>query len=713
MVRRTVHRLSIFPVTLLVLLACSTFSPQPVIDDGRIRVAVSPAQGLEVTLIAAGGQVRLSDGTTPAFAFLVDSKRIPLFLKRGTAEFTCKSDDQFGTGRGIRLNFEPESGAGLDGVRLNVNLSVHDGMPGVVVGRATLHGLTAQVLGQVEGTSFYRMSVRSDLAGPSPSPHDLFLFQGAVYRWGKWYTKIKVTDDYSAANSTVKYGAQPEGGGLPLVYLWDRKAGLALAQIDTLPRVAAFPVEVNETGAVETSLDQRTQFLRPGPDGVLACLPVMIGAFSGDYYEAVHSYGRLLEKQGFHFAVAPPEAYESIWCGWGFDNKFVPADILRTLPAVAYLGIPMVGVDDGYQASFGDWPLIPEKFPRGEADMRALVDSIHAAGLKAQLWWVPMLLHERDPLFTEHPEWRILDSDGNAEPSAWHSVYLCPAWPPVVEHHRQLVHRFMQDWDYDAFKMDGGSIDMAPPCYNPAHHHARPEESCEAVAGLFRAIYEEAQKYKPGCVLQVCECGIPPSPYKMAWYNQQVTADPTSSDQVRARIKMYRALLGRSAAPFGDHVELSTGPDKGGEWRREHGPGKDFASTLAVGGVMGTKFTTLEGDDVVRTWDNNKGIRDHWKKWFDLQHKLKLYEGVYLNLYDIAWDVPETHVIAKEGSLYYGAFAEKFKGPLALKGLAEGKTYRLTDYENGADLGTVGGGAQAALQCDFQDHLLVKAEPLD
>ena len=692
--------------------ACSKSSSQRVIADKQIRLEVTPAGGIEVSYNGPGGTLALADGNRSGFAILADGRPIAL-LPGETSRFTCAADDPFGSGSGMRVRFVPEAGSGFEGLSLEASFSVHDRRPGVVVCRPVLNGLTEALKAKIDGTSFYRLNVRSDLADPAAGPHDFYLFQGAVYRWGKWYSKIKVTDGYSAPNSTVKFGSQPDGGGLPLICLWSRKAGLALAHIDTVARVAALPVEINDSGAVETSLDQRAEFLRPGPDGALTCLPVMIGAFQGDYYDALNSYGRLLENQGFRFAVAPAEANESIWCGWGFDNKFVPADIIRTLPEVRYLDIPWVGVDDGFQASFGYWPLIKEKFPRGEADMRALVDRIHAAGFKAVLWWAPMMLHESDQLFTDHPEWRILDKEGNAEPSAWRSVYLCPAYPPVVDHFRGLVRRFMADWDYDALKMDGGSIDMVPPCYNPAHNHARPEEACEAVAGLFKAIYEEAQKYKPGCVLEVCECGIPPSPYKMAWYNQQVTADPTSSDQVRARIKMYRALLGRSAAPFGDHVELSTGPDKGDQWRREHGPGKDFASTLAVGGVLGTKFTSLEGEDVERTWENNKGIRSWWKKWFDLQHRLRLYDGEYLNLYDIAWDAPETHVVAKDGSLYYGAFAEKFEGRLPLKGLAEGRTYHLTDYEYGTDLGTVKGGADAAYGCSFADHLLVKAEPAD
>ena len=54
------------------------------------------------------------------------------------------------------------------------------------------------------------------------------------------------------------------------------------------------------------------------------------------------------------------------------------------------LGFTWVTLDDGWQTAQGDWFLQPSKFPNGDADMRALVDKIHAEGFKAQLWWAPL-----------------------------------------------------------------------------------------------------------------------------------------------------------------------------------------------------------------------------------------------------------------------------------------------------------------------------------
>ena len=58
-----------------------------------------------------------------------------------------------------------------------------------------------------------------------------------------------------------------------------------------------------------------------------------------------------------------------------------------------------------------------------------------------------------------------------------------------------------------------------------------------------------------------------------------------------------------------------------------------------------------------------------------------LSTGEYLNLYDIRFDVPETHVISKDGALYYAFYADEWDGgQIELRGLEAGKTYTVTEY---------------------------------
>jgi hypothetical protein len=94
---------------------------------------------------------------------------------------------------------------------------------------------------------------------------------------------------------------------------------------------------------------------------------------------------------------------------------------------------------------------------------------------------------------------------------------------------------------------------------------------------VFRLIYETARKIKPDAVVQLCPCGCAMSFYNIPYTNQFVASDPVGSTQVRSKGKTYKALAPNTAY-FGDHVELSDNRD-------------DFASTIGVGGVPGTKFT--------------------------------------------------------------------------------------------------------------------------
>jgi len=87
-----------------------------------------------------------------------------------------------------------------------------------------------------------------------------------------------------------------------------------------------------------------------------------------------------------------------------------------------------------------------------------------------------------------------------------------------------------------------------------------------------------------------------------------------------------------------------------------------------------------------------------------------LPKGEYLGgLYDIGFDKPETHVIRKEASMYYAFYAPHWQGTVQLRGLSSA-AYRVTDYVNHRDLGTVQ-GPNAELNVEFDKYLLIEAEP--
>ena len=55
-------------------------------------------------------------------------------------------------------------------------------------------------------------------------------------------------------------------------------------------------------------------------------------------------------------------------------------------------------------------------------------------------------------------------------------------------------------------------------------------------------------------------------------------------------------------------------------------------------------------------------------------------KGTYLNLYDIAYDKPETHVLQKGDTLYYAFYADEWNDKIELRGLDRNKTYTVCEY---------------------------------
>jgi alpha-galactosidase len=167
-----------------------------------------------------------------------------------------------------------------------------------------------------------------------------------------------------------------------------------------------------------------------------------------------------------------------------------------------------------------------------------------------------------------------------------------------------------------------------PLCYNPAHKHAAPTDSVEALPKFFKAIYDAARSVKPDALVEFCPCGTAYSFFTLPYMNMSVASDPGSSFQVRSKGKVLKALGGDDIAYFGDHVEMSEG-------------GMDFASTIGVGGVVGTNFTWPPGSAKSPQLDLTPQREKVWAKWLGIYKEKMLSRGEYLgSLYDIGFDRP-------------------------------------------------------------------------
>jgi alpha-galactosidase len=116
--------------------------------------------------------------------------------------------------------------------------------------------------------------------------------------------------------------------------------------------------------------------------------------------------------------------------------------------------------------------------------------------------------------------------------------------------------------------------------------------------------------------------------------------------------------------------------------------------------VIGTQFTWPVGSGRRATYDLTLEKEVIWSKWISLYKEKMLSEGEYRgDLYDIGFDRPEAHAIAKGGNMYYAFYAPEFQGKVELRGL-DRRTFKIRDYENGRDLGTVQGPV-ASMEVQF------------
>jgi alpha-galactosidase len=593
--------------------------------------------------------------------------------------------DVFGGGEKLTVT-------GLSGtLRKNLSVTIYDEFPNLAVFDVTYTNTgksRLDVLGW--SNNAYKIDAQRSL-----DPVAFWSFQSGSYeRRPNWVLPLHT--GFSQQNY-LGMNASDYGGGTPIVDVWRRDVGIGIGHVEPAPRLISLPVSMPNTRQARVSVQYRhNRSLPPGES--FHTFRTFVTVHEGDYFQTLVTYRGFMSKLGFHMASAPEDAFGAIWCAWGYGRNFKPQQVYDTLPTVKRMGFKWVTLDDGWQNNYGDWQLDPKKFPHGDADIKAMVDRIHQEGFKAQLWWSPLSAVPNSKLLLDEPDLALKNKDGSRRKiSWWNSDYLCPSLPRVVEYHKALVRKILVDWGFDGLKLDGQHMNGVPACYNPAHHHQRPEESVEALPTFFREIYDAAQSAKPGSLVEFCPCGTSFSFFTMPHFNMSVASDPTSSFQVRSKGKTLKGLMGDDVPYFGDHVELSDGHD-------------DFASTLGVGGVVGTQFVLPSLVTKHDRFDLTPAHAKTFQKWMDLYRDKGLSRGQYLGtLYDIGFDVPETHVIRKDRRMYYAFFARHWKGSLELRGLDD-RSYHVVDYVNGKDFGTVRGPV-AHLSVGFSKHILLEATP--
>jgi alpha-galactosidase len=655
------------------------------LSDAAVRIEWDGNLHARLIRLAGDGETRMTAWRATDYLLRADGRHISDFKPKPAFAPQAVND---ANGPGTRLTVV---GTSAEGLEKTVTATLYERYPGFATLQVSFRNLSAAPMA-VKGWTCADFLVERGSAPQAAAPA-FWCYAGATYEDRRdWVQPVR---HGFAQDNFLGMEASDYGGGTPIVDVWRRDAGVAVGHLEGAPRLVSLPVQ-EQGGAVRLAVSARDQReLAPGE--TLHTVQAFVAVHERDHFATLNTYRRIMGDRGLHPAAPNPACYESIWCAWGYERECTTALIVGTLPKVKELGISWAVIDDGWQSNIGDWRPHPKKYPNGERDLRDLVATIRAAGLKPRLWYSPLSVSAGSDLLHDHTDMLLLDKEGaQQEISWWNTFYLCPAYQDTIRYTQALVKKFIGEWGFAGLKIDGQHLNGVAPCFNPAHRHARAEESVEAVPGFFRAMYQAALEVNPQAVMELCPCGTAYSFYTFPYMNQAPASDPENSWQVRLKGKSLKALMGPSAPFSGDHVELSDHED-------------DFASTVGVGGIISTKFTWPVDPKPKDSFLLTPEREALWRRWVALYQETQLPLGTYRGeLYDIGFDQPETHAIEKSGRLYYAFFADHWSGAVTLRGL-QSKMYRLRDYFNERELGSVS-GTDGRINLSFERFMLLEAK---
>ncbi len=297
---------------------------------------------------------------------------------------------------------------------------------------------------------------------------------------------------------------------------------------------------------------------------------------------------------------------------------------------------------------------------------------------------------------------------------------LNPAREEVQDEVSSTVETFV-NWGIDYLYLDSQEAQLsAPPDFK--------DDAPDGPLGGFAALpdlYQMIRETAPSLVIESCPDGRSQTIYQMPFYDVNNVGDPADDLQARLEAKELRALRG-AASPVGIYADTYDDNPVSG----------DLAAVVGVGAVPMSLSVFASGD-------GPQGIDEEtWRAWLDYIAAVHPESGTTLNLYDVAFDTPEGHVVGLASGAFQFAFfvrtdpvriypgvppsrdvslttvlaAEEdttFDGTISLRGLAPGTTYALSRAPEREALGTVtaysDGTASVALS--FERSIVLLAEP--
>ena len=670
-------------------------------EDGTISLRFDSRMYCRATLTLPDGTISMSSGAGEDQAPLP-----PQFIKTDGvvvkdfaidyADFHSLSDIETTHGKGKQLKIWGRAQGAWGDLRKTVVVQMYNRYPGTALFQAEYENLGSV---PVTVNTIYDVMWRLNPVG-------LWALHPRNWKWGEDFLfPVDRGTSLTGENLLVRINSQGEpasmGGGLPAVSYLTPKAAMTIGYLSAKMKVIRWPLK-DETGRFTVGLE-RDLGLGPEksilkPKEVYRSLETFVALHEGDFYEGIRVMSRLFQDDGVRYKNPPIESLmATTWSNRGSRDDWSKQYIIDMLPELKRYGVQWIHLGGRWETNLGDYE--PSHYFDGEDDLKEFVAMLNRQGFRVTAFMSDLVVlprsrpgQERPDLFVKDKTGKIVESHGLS-----HTYYLlCPAYAPAREYMRKVSTKLARDYGFAGVKDDG--YNLPQPCYDPEHNHPYPEKSVEDYHLMIKTVYETFKKYHPNSfVVAFCFDGVMPL-YQQLFHASRLwpNADQNSEWQARLKQKLFKAILGPGRVLLDDHSDAKHLSGRRGKWFL--GP----PSGLAMGSVLETVINP--------TYDYQGHDYD---EIFTAYHREMLPEGgSYRNLYNMIFDTPEAHVVAKEDSLYYGFFAESFEGALELRGLESGARYRVTDYVFGNSYPSVDATSSTAILRDiaFENYLLLRLD---
>ncbi|MBC8402303.1 MAG: alpha-galactosidase [Candidatus Marinimicrobia bacterium] len=647
----------------------------------------------------------------PSFHVVVNNTIIPKFEMDFDHIDYAKIRTNFGEGKRLTLTGRTDSSDIFD-LEIHLSVELYNNFPNTAITYAEIKNNSDFQEIQLDTVYSNCYQLDASLVDSQLSPHAFYTFYGTAGRPSRQIEKI-LPENFNRENFTGRpltlEGVKKGNGGIPVIDLWCKEMGIGIGHIETNWKNLYLPITVQNDGKVFVAIKEIPNMnvaepfiLRPGV--TYKTVKSFINVHSLDFYDTIATYSELMGKQGVNMHTeSTGNDYLSAWCSWNDYSTHAMASkedimliepILQRLPELKELNIQEIIFDAGWFNNQGDWMPNTDSlaFLGGEADLISSIDIIHRAGFKVKLWISYLTADPWSEVTKSHPDWMIKKSDGTFHLDRWSGYTMCPGLSEVQEYHKELAKRFVGKYGADGFKVDG--MYVPPPCYNLEHHHDNPNESSEDYHKVFKTFYTEAKSINHQTTIMACPCGTVSDYTSLPYITETIAADPKSYEVVRRKAKLYRALKGANTPYSSDYIDITKG---------NLSFPITFATAIGVGAVPQTFYGEKPSEERMNIY----------KKWFTIYSDEMISRAEYLNLYDMHFDRPETHVFKKtvnnKDIIYFSFYADdgEWNGEIEFRGLDKTKEYLAYDYVQRKNIGTIS-GSSPRMNLEFKNYLLIK-----